>query len=140
MGEKKIDFLVPTRLLRERKKDLTIIVGEKKKREKGMGNCFSSCFPKKTTLFRRSFEAGSEEEEDPETVALREESEKREAELARRHAAEAAARREKLFASSSLGKAIKKSELKAKREREEKERAGFTETRRAEQNAKDWLS
>ena len=39
-----------------------------------MGNCFSSCFPKKTTLFRRSFEAGSEEE-DPETVALREESE-----------------------------------------------------------------
>ena len=104
-----------------------------------MGNCFSSCFPKKT-LFRRSFEAGSEEEEDPETVALREESEKREAELARRHAAEAAARREKLFASSSLGKAIKKSELKAKREREEKERAGFTETRRAEQNAKDWLS
>ena len=104
-----------------------------------MGNCFSSCFPKKTTLFRRSFEAGSEEE-DPETVALREESEKREAELARRHAAEAAARREKLFASSRLGKAIKKSELKAKREREEKERAGFTETRRAEQNAKDWLS
>ncbi len=103
-----------------------------------MGNCFSSCFPKKT-LFRRGFEAGSEEE-DPETVALREESEKREAELARRHAAEAAARREKLFASSSLGKAIKKSELKAKREREEKERAGFTETRRAEQNAKDWLS
>ena len=66
-----------------------------------MGNCFSSCFPKKTTLFRRSFEAGSEEE-DPETVALREESEKREAELARRHAAEAAARREKLFASSRL--------------------------------------
>ena len=106
-----------------------------------MGNCFSSCFPKKKTLFRRGFEAGSEEEEkDPETVALREESEKREAELARRHAAEAAARREKLFASSSLGKAIKKSELKAKREREEKERAGFTETRRAEQNAKDWLS
>ena len=102
-----------------------------------MGNCFSSCFPKKKTLFRRGFEAS--EEEDPETVALREESEKREAELARRHAAEAAARREKLFASSSLGK-IKKSELKAKREREEKERAGFTETRRAEQNAKDWLS
>ena len=100
-----------------------------------MGNCFSSCFPKKTF---RGFEAS--EEEDPETVALREESEKREAELARRHAAEAAARREKLFASSSLGKAIKKSELKAKREREEKERAGFTETRRAEQNAKDWLS
>ena len=103
-----------------------------------MGNCFSSCFPKKKTLFRRGFEAS--EEEDPETVALREESEKREAELARRHAAEAAARREERFASSSLGKAIKKSELKAKREREEKERVGFTETRRAEQNAKDWLS
>ena len=106
---------------------------QKKKREKGgMGNCFSSCFPK-TFVFEAT-------EEDPETVALREESEKREAELARRHAAEAAARREERFASSSLGKAIKKSELKAKREREEKERAGFTETRRAEQNAKDWLS
>ena len=91
-----------------------------------MGNCFSSCFPK--TVF--------EDTEDPETVALREESEKREAELARRHAAEAAARREKRFVSSSLGKAIKKSELKAKREREEKERVGFTETRRAEQNAR----
>ena len=128
---RKIDFLVPD--FCERKKDLS---GRREK--KGMGNCFSSCFPKKKTLFRRGFEAS--EEEDPETVALREESEKREAELARRHAAEAAARREKLFASSSLGKAIKKSELKAKREREEKERAGFTETRRAEQNAKDWLS
>ena len=125
---RKIDFLVPTK--RKKKRDLD------KREKKGMGNCFSSCFPKKT--FRRSFEAS--EEEDPETVALREESEKREAELARRHAAEAAARREKRFASSSLGKAIKKSELKAKREREEKERAGFTETRRAEQNAKDWLS
>jgi hypothetical protein len=123
--------------VRERKKDLTKL-GRRRREKKGMGNCFSSCFPKKKTLFRRGFEAS--EEEDPETVALREESEKREAELARRHAAEAAARREKLFASSSLGKAIKKSELKAKREREEKERAGFTETRRAEQNAKDWLS
>jgi len=109
--------------LRKKKRDL-----DKRREKKGMGNCFSSCFPKTT------------EEEDPETVALREESEKREAELARRHAAEAAARREKRFASSSLGKAIKKSELKAKREREEKERAGFAETRRAEQNAKDWLS
>ena len=87
--------------------------------------CFSSCFLK---VF----------EEDPEKVALREESERREAELARRNAAEAAAAREKRFASSSLGKAIKKSELKAKREREEKESG--TETRRAEQNAKDWLS
>ena len=126
--EKNIDFC-------ERKKDLTKL--GRRREKKGMGNCFSSCFPKKKT-FIRGFEAS--EEEDPETVALREESEKREAELARRHAAEAAARREKLFASSSLGKAIKKSELKAKREREEKERAGFTETRRAEQNAKDWLS
>ena len=123
---RKIDFLVPTK--RKKKRDLD------KREKKGMGNCFSSCFPKTF----RGFEAT--EEEDPETVALREESEKREAELARRHAAEAAARREKRFASSSLGKAIKKSELKAKREREEKERAGFTETRRAEQNAKDWLS
>ena len=122
---RKIDFLVPT-FAKEKK-----ISGRREK--KGMGNCFSSCFPKKTFVFEAS-------EEDPETVALREESEKREAELARRHAAEAAARREKRFASSSLGKAIKKSELKAKREREEKERAGFTETRRAEQNAKDWLS
>jgi len=126
---RKIDFLVPTTFAKEKK----ISLGRREK--KGMGNCFSSCFPKKTKTF--VFEAS---EEDPETVALREESEKREAELARRHAAEAAARREKLFASSSLGKAIKKSELKAKREREEKERAGFTETRRAEQNAKDWLS
>ena len=124
---RKIDFLVPT-FAKEKK----ISQLGRRREKKGMGNCFSSCFPK--TFFEAS------EEEDPETVALREESEKREAELARRHAAEAAARREKRFASSSLGKAIKKSELKAKREREEKERAGFTETRRAEQNAKDWLS
>ena len=45
MGEKKIDFLVPTRLLRERKKDLTIIVGEKKKREKGNGQLFFLLLP-----------------------------------------------------------------------------------------------
>ena len=61
---RKIDFLVPD--FCERKKDLS---GRREK--KGMGNCFSSCFPKKTFVFEAS-------EEDPETVALREESEKRE--------------------------------------------------------------
>jgi len=85
-----------------------------------MGNCFSSCFPS----------------EDPETIALREENERRELQQARANAAAAAEAREKKFASSSLGKALKKSELKAKRERESAEIGN----KRAEQNAKDWLS
>ena len=85
-----------------------------------MGNCFSSCFPK----------------EDPETIALREENERRELQQARDNAAHAAEAREKKFSNSSFGKAIKKSELKAKRETT----LGVGEKRRAEQNAKDWLS
>lgn len=85
-----------------------------------MGNCFSSCFPK----------------EDPETIALREENERRELQQARDNAAHAAEAREKKFSNSSFGKAIKNSELKAKRETT----LGEGEKRRAEQNAKDWLS
>ncbi|CAL6333354.1 unnamed protein product [Bathycoccus prasinos] len=85
-----------------------------------MGNCFSSCFPK----------------EDPETIALREENERRELQQARDNAAHAAEAREKKFSNSSFGKALKKSELKAKRETT----LGEGDKRRAEQNAKDWLS
>ncbi len=86
-----------------------------------MGNCFSSCFPK----------------EDPETIALREENERRELQQARDNAAHAAEAREKKFSNSSFGKALKKSELKAKRSATT---PGEGEKRRAEQNAKDWLS
>jgi hypothetical protein len=85
-----------------------------------MGNCFSSCFPK----------------EDPETIALREENERRELQQARDNAAHAAEAREKKFSNSSCGKPIKKSQLNAKIHTT----LGEGEKRRAEQNAKDWLS